>query len=141
MSFRVDIIKALTAAVAKLVNPDAKHNQGKSLGEAFMWGVIADYAAKQEEAAWKRLVNEDIVPDKEAMSLEGAGDYEKAHSPRFTVKVKVSAPVRRFNPEALADAMRRSKFKVPVSFMAEQVEKAKKPTKAQVSYKIVEGEG
>lgn len=136
MSYETDIIKFLSKLGSNgTVNPDAKHNTGGLLGEAFMWDKVEAYAKARADAAWLRLAREGIIADKK--SLE-PGDHELASSPSFLAIAKVSQPVRRFSAEALANLLAKSRYKVPVSTTKEFVDAAKVPSSSTVSMKILE---
>lgn len=137
MSYKVDIVKFLTKLGSNgTANPDAKHNQGRMLGEAYMWDEVERYAKSKSEAAWKVLEKEGILPD--ADTLEEGAEQEFGFSPSFVGVVKTTRPVRRFSGEALAVLLAKSKWKVPTSAAKEMIDDAKLPTKPMTSYKIIE---
>lgn len=137
MSYEADIIKTL-AKIGKTngtINPDAKHNTGSMLGEAFMWDRIEAYAHNRSEAAWAALSKEGLIPDKQELD---PGDHQLAQSPSFAVFARVTQPVKRFSGEELANLLAKSKYKVPTSTTKELIDQAKVPTKSMVSLKVVE---
>lgn len=136
MSYETDIIKTL-AKMGKngTINPDAKHNTGSMLGEAFMWDRIEAYARNRSEAAWAVLAKEGLIPDKKTLD---PGDHQLAQSPNFAVFARVTQPVRRFSGDELANLLAKSRYKVPVSTTKELIDQAKMPTNSMVTLKIVE---
>lgn len=137
MSYKVEIVKFLSKLGTNgSRNPDEKHNQGRALGEAFMWDEVERYAKSKSEAAWKVLEKEGILPDPSA--LEEGSETEFGFSPSFVGVVKTTQPVRRFSGDALAVLLAKSKWKVPTSAAKEMIDDAKVPTKPMTSYKIIE---
>lgn len=137
MSYKVEIVKFLTKlGMNGTKNPDEKHNQGRMLGEAFMWDEVERYAKSKSEAAWKVLEKEGILPD--PSTLEEGSETEFGFSPSFVGVVKTTQPVRRFSGDALAVLLAKSKWKVPTSAAKEMIDDAKVPTKPMTSYKIIE---
>lgn len=137
MSYEVDIIKALSKLGSNgTINPDQKHNQGRLLGEAFMWDAVEKYAKGKSEAAWKALEKEGICPEKS--TVEPSTESEFGFSPSFVGVVKASKPVEKFDPETFAGILNRGKYRVPVSYTKEALSDAKVPGNPKVSYKIIE---
>jgi hypothetical protein len=137
MSYKVAIAKALSRlGMNGTINPDEKHNQGRLLGEAYLWDSVMAYAKAKSEAAWKVLEKEGILPDESTLS-EG-GEVEFGFSPSFVGTVKATQPVKRFSGEALAVLLAKSRWKVPTSASKEMINEAKVPTKPMVMYKIIE---
>lgn len=134
ISYLAKITKFLTGLPP---NPDSTHNTGRALGEAYMWRAVAKYAEACAERAMKEMVREGIIPNREESPLD-PGEHDLASSPHFACSVKVSQPIERFNPDDLAMSLARSKYKVPMPFTKQAVEKAKKPTKSSYTYIIVE---
>jgi hypothetical protein len=137
MSYETDIIKTL-AKLGKnsgTENPDSKHNQGRLLGEAFLWDKVEAYARGRSDAAWTSLAREGIIPDKKGLT---PGDHELAYSPSFAVIAKVTQPIKRFNGDELARLLSKSKYKVPESTTKELMDQAKIPANPAVTMKVVE---
>ena len=136
MSYETDIIKTL-AKMGKngTINPDAKHNTGSLLGEAFMWDRIEAYAKNRSEAAWAALSKEGLIPDKKSLD---PGDHQLVESPSFAVFARVTNPVKRFSGDELAILLAKSKYRVPISTTKELIDQAKVPTSSMVTMKIVE---
>ncbi len=136
MSYETEIVKALAKfGTNSTANPDTKHNTGSLLGDAFMWDKIEAYAKARADAAWLRLAREGIISDKKTLE---PGDYELATSPSFVAVAKVTQPIKRFNADALANILAKSKYKVPVSTTKEYVDLAKVPGSCAVTMKIIE---
>jgi hypothetical protein len=137
MSYKAQVVKALAkiGQTNGTANPDAKHNVGNLIGEAFLWDEVVKYAEGRSEAAWARLQKEGIVPAKKDMD---PGDYEIAYSPTFLVTAKVTQPIKRFDQDELARIFHESKYKVPVSVTKEIVDLAKVPKSSNVIWKIIE---
>lgn len=136
MSYESNIVRALSRLGRNgTENPDASHNTGKLLGEAFMWEKVAKFAESKAKAAWGAMEKEGIVPNKATLD---PGDHELAYSPSFTVIAKVTQPVRRFDADEMAMLLAKSKYKVPVSTTKEYLEQAKVPTKPVASLKVME---
>lgn len=114
-------------------SPDAKHNTGRILSEAFMWDAIAKIAKGRSEDAWSRVeeitgeINQDLGP----------GEHTIANSPHLEVVVKVTNPVRRFDPETLANKLH-EKYKVSKPTSLKMIEDAKVGKKSNVSASVVE---
>lgn len=108
MGYETDIIKQL-AKLGKTngtLNPDAKHNTGSLLGEAFMWDRVEAYARNRSEAAWAALSKEGLIPDKKTLE---PGDHQITQSPSFAVFARVTQPVKRFSGDELANLLAKSK--------------------------------
>jgi hypothetical protein len=136
MSYKTDIVRFLSGIVNKSVpNPDAKHNQGRLIGEAFLWDEVERYAKGKSDAAWEQMEKEGIIPDLNALET---GDHELAYSPSFTIQATVTQPVKRFKQEELAQLLAKSKYKVPVSVTVELCDQAKLPGNPQRKIKIIE---
>ena len=136
MSYETDIIKFLSKLGKNgTENPDARSNQGRMLGEAFMWDRVEAYARQRSDAAWNALEKEGLVPDKKSLD---PGDHQLAQSPNFAIFAKVTNPVKRFNGDELATLLAKSKYKVPISTTKEFIDAAKLPTNPVVTMKVVE---
>jgi hypothetical protein len=136
MSYETDIIKSLAKFGSNsTANPDAKHNQGRLLGEAFLWDRIEAYARNRSEAAWNALEKNGLVPNKKSLD---PGDHQLTESPSFAVFARVTHPVKRFSGDELATLLAKSKYKVPVSTTKELIDQAKVPTNPMVTMKVVE---
>lgn len=100
--------------MAKLVqgimsrHPDAKHNQGRSILEAFVWDEIQKVSKGKSDAVWERMEKSQIYEK----PLK-PGKYECGESPHFVIKATVSEPVKRFKEEELARVLEASPFKIP----------------------------
>ena|SRR5258705_4575637 len=137
MSYKVAIAKALSRLGSNgTVNPDQKHNQGRMLGEAYLWREVEAYAKSKSEAAWRVLEREGIAPNKD--TIEPGTEVEFGFSPSFVGIAKATQPVKRFDGDELAMLLAKSKWKVPVSAAKEMISDAKVPTKPMVSMKIIE---
>jgi hypothetical protein len=136
MSYETDIIKTL-AKMGKngTINPDAKHNTGALLGEAYMWDRIEAYAKNRSEAAWNAMAKEGLIPDKKTLD---PGDHQLSQSPSFAVFARVTNPVKRFSGDELATLLAKSKYKVPVSTTKELIDRAKVPGNPMRTMKIIE---
>jgi hypothetical protein len=134
MSYKTEIVKAISKFNG-VKNPDAKHNTGRLLGEAYFWDEMAKYAKAQAEGKWATLTREGIIPEKRSLD---PGEQEVASSPSFAVIAKVTQPVKRFDVDELAKLMRQSKYKVPESTTKELVDLAKVPTSPMVTMRVVE---
>lgn len=137
MGYQTDIIKALSkfGNTNGTTNPDSKHNQGRMIGEAFMWEQVAKYAEGRADAVWAEMMVEGVVPKKDDLK---EGEHEVAYSPSFVVIGKVSRPVKRFSGEQLATMLSRSKYRVPISTTKELIDKAKIDGNPQRTLKIIE---
>lgn len=137
MSYETDIIKTLTRLGKGngTANPDAKHNTGSLLGEAFLWDHVRRYAENRCDAAWKAMNKEGLIPDKKTLD---PGDHQLTQSPSFAVFARVTQPVKRFSGDELAELLAKSKYKVPVSTTKELIDQAKVPTNSVVTMKVVE---
>jgi hypothetical protein len=136
MSYETTIVKALSRLGKNgTENPDAKHNVGSLLGEAYMWDQVEKYAKNKSDAAWKAMEKEGLVPDKKSLD---PGEYQLADSPSFAIFAKVTQPIRRFDGQELANLLAKSKYKVPVSTTKELIEEAKVPTTSTVRMAVVE---
>lgn len=110
-----------------------KNNVDARLANAFLWDFVASFAKARADGAWKELETEGII---ESDGDFKQGDHELVRSPSFVCKLSVTAPVRRFSPEALAEILMVSKYKVPKHVSIKLMEDAKKPTKGQHRYSI-----
>ncbi len=135
----VGIAAQIHGEVAKLVqgimqrHPDAKHNQGKSILEAFIWDEIQGLAKGRSDQVWDRMESTGIY-DKPTK----IGKHECGESPHFIIKASVSEPVKRFSEEELARVLEASQFKVPPHMTKGFVGAAKVPGSSQVRVKVEE---
>lgn len=113
-------------------NPDAKHNTGRLLGEAFFWDHVCKMAKARSDAAWDKLLDEGLIerPEEEGM-------HSLLTTPSFTCIAKVSKPVRRFSADELAKLLKKQ-HKIPEPVTKQLVEQAKVSTKPSVSYEVTE---
>jgi len=137
VSFVARIVKELSRFPDNVVLPDSRHNVGKLLAQTFLWDTVAKYAEKQSAQLWDTLRAEGHIPAKDAMQ---PGDHALAESPHLVCSARVSEPVKRFNGDALAGLLFKSKYKVPLFATKEMIDKAKIPTKSTVTFTIAERE-
>ena len=133
-SYTSELVKALLRFGKNgTTNPDTS-NLGSYLGEAFMWDYIESYAKKQSDTVYNKMEKEGLYDldtlahDQEHVVLQGK---------LFTLTCRVSQPVKRFNPDALALAMNK-KYKIPLPVAKQMIEDAKLPTKPTRTLKIIE---
>lgn len=111
-----------------------KSNTETLLASAYMWDFIAAYAKGRSDVAWAELEDNNIIDAKE---LE-PGEYILAESPGFVCKANVTAKVKRFAPNVLAESLSKSKYKVPTPIALQLIEQAKVPTTSQTKLNIIE---
>jgi hypothetical protein len=104
-----------------------------NLATAYFWRTVRKYAEDHEKAAFQALV--EYLPDVEEA---GAGDHELCESQFFKMTASISQPVRKFDEDALALALNKSKYKIPLAVTKEFIEACKLPTKGRVSISIIE---
>src|SRR5688572_4069563 len=75
-------------------HPDGKHNQGRSILEAFVWDAIQKLASNKSDQVWDRMEKSDIYRKPDG---KPGKDLECGESPHFIIKATVSEPVKRFN--------------------------------------------
>lgn len=114
-------------------HPDAKHNKGKSILEAYVWDEMQSFAKGKSDAVWERMEKTGVYE-----KPTEAGKYECGESPHFVIKATVSEPVKRFNEEALAKVMEASEYKIPPHKTKEFVGSAKIPGNPMTRLSIVE---
>jgi hypothetical protein len=139
MNTIVGITAQIHAEVGKLVqglmqrHPDTKHNQGKSILEAFIWDEIQSVAKGKSDTTWERMEKAGIYekPTK-------PGKYECGESPHFIIKANVTEPVKRFQEDELARVLEASTFAIPPHMTKGSVAAAKVPGNSQVRVKIEE---
>lgn len=136
VSFTAEITKHMNkiADMCEKKNPDGKHNVGRGLGIVHFWTMVEKYAKSKKDEAWAALEKDDIISDPKGLD---PGEYSLAESPSFFASAKVSNPVKRFDPDVLADMLFK-KYKVPVPITKELVDKAKVPSASTVTKKVVE---
>lgn len=137
ISIEAKTVAALQAAVKSIKHPDERHNVGHTLGELHIWSVIKKLAETKVEDLYKTLQTEGHC-DLAEVASRAAGNYEIVTSPKFALVVEVTQPVKRFDVNALSQALLKSKYKVPEHTTKELAEAAKVPTKGQVRKKVVE---
>ena len=133
ISCEAAVVKFLGLVDKEIVNPDAAHNFGRSIGEAFIWDTIAYYAKKKSENLWEALEDQGFF-DVEGL---GAGQHLLTESPHFVLNAKISNPVKRFNERKLAEVLLKT-YKVPFPITIEMVDQAKVETKPSVTLSISE---
>jgi hypothetical protein len=145
-SYTQTIMRALLTMHRELcaLNPDVQNNQGRYIGEAYLWRAVEKYASscydtlmtedKKKKTKGELFIN-GILPDRD--SLEEGSHDAIVTSPHFVVNVSVSKPVERFNPETLARKLSKE-FKKPESYFLSMIEDAKKPTSGVVKWVIAE---
>ena len=100
--------------MAKLVqgimnkHPDGKHNQGRSILEAFIWDEIQKVSKGKSDGVWERMEKAQIYEK----PLK-PGKYECGESPHFIIKATVSEPVKRFKEDELLRVLEVSQYKIP----------------------------
>lgn len=135
----VGIAAQIHGAIAHLVqtimskHPDTKHNQGRSIIEAFIWDEIQGLAKGRSDSVWERMEKAGIYEK----PLK-PGKYECGESPSFVIRATVTEPIKRFNEEELARVLEASTFKIPPHMTKGFVGAAKIPTTSQVRLTIVE---
>lgn len=112
-------------------SPDTS-NTGAYLADAYLWDTVEAYAKGKSKEAWERLEKELDIK-----APEVAGAYVLATSPSFTVTAKVTQPVKRFNVDELAKALKK-RYRVPEPTTKEMVEHAKVPTKSVCTLAVIE---
>lgn len=115
--------------------PDATHNTGRFLAEAYFWDAVQSIAKGRSEKAWAKMIEHNIL---DGAKDRDPGEYELASSPHFVCNLKVSEKRRAFNADVLADKLAKSKFKVPKPIARQFIENAKVPGKSSNTYKIEE---
>lgn len=135
-AYKVEITKLLSNLQDKAmqVNPDSKHNTGRSIGDAYFWDEVVKFAKGKSDQAWERLEMQGISLDDKA----NPGDHALGVSPSFTVNCKVSEPRRAFSLGEAAQLLNKSKFKIPIPLATELLERAKIPGKSTLTYSIAE---
>lgn len=137
MSYKVEIIKFLSKlGMNGTANPDSKHNQGRMLGEAYLWDEVARYAKSKSDAAWEVLEKEGIAP--RSSEVEASTEREFAFSPSFVGVAKASKAVKKFDADVFAGILNRGKYRVPLSYVKESLDDAKVDSKPRVEMKIIE---
>jgi len=114
-------------------HPDAKHNTGRSILEAYVWDEIQSYSKGKAEKSWERMEKEGVYEPPKHLGRHTCGE-----SPHFEIRATVSEPVKRFNEAALAKALLVSNYKVPEHVTKELIGASKLPTKPMVRLSIVE---
>lgn len=133
-SYRTKIAAALGKLEQSVANPDAKSNTGTFIGEAFLWDEVVREAKRRSDRAWDKLEEQGVISGTASLP---PGEHVLGSSPSFSVTAKVSEPVRRFDPDHLAQALKK-KYKVPEPITKELVEQAKQPSKSTVTLNILE---
>jgi hypothetical protein len=113
-----------------------KDNNASYLAEMFMWDEVMGYANKRYDVLMKEMIKEEII--KNAKEETEPGDYVLGESRHFVCTASVSAPARTFDPQALAQSLFKSKYKVPVPFALDLAEKAKVPKVIRRTVKFLE---
>ena len=126
-----EIARVVQAIMSK--HPDSKHNQGRSILEAFVWDEIQGLAKGRSDQVWERMEKAGIYEK----PLK-PGKYECGESPSFIIKAVVTEPVKRFNEKELARVLEASTFKIPPHMTKGFVGASKIGTSGQVRLNIVE---
>jgi hypothetical protein len=127
--------------VAKLVqtimarHPDGKHNQGRSILEAFIWDEVQRLAKGKSDQVWDRMEKAGVYEKPESTK---PGKFECGESPHFVIRASVSEPVKRFQEDELARVLEASQFKIPPHMTKGFVSAAKVPGNGQVRITIAE---
>jgi hypothetical protein len=135
----VGIAAQIHGEIAKLVqnimsrHPDARHNVGKSILEAFVWDEIQKLSKGRSDSVWERMEKTGVY--EKPLSV---GRHECGESPHLLIKATVSEPIKRFNEDELLRVMEASEFKVPPHKMKGFVGAAKIPGNPMVRLIIVE---
>jgi hypothetical protein len=135
----VGIAAQIHGEIARLVqaimsnHPDAKHNAGKSILEAFIWDEIQGLAKGRSDSVWERMEKSGIYEK----PLK-PGKYECGESPSFVIRASVSEPVKRFQEDELARVLEASTYKIPPHISKGFIGAAKVPGNSQVRVKIEE---
>jgi len=114
-------------------HPDARHNVGKVLVEAFIYDEIEKYAKGLSDKVWDRMEKTGVYEK----PLK-PGKYEINESPHLVIKASVSEPVKRFSEDELARVLEASEYKIPPHKTKGFVGAAKIPGTCAVRVSIVE---
>lgn len=133
MSLSTQITMVLSQ-VEKLIE-NAKEDDDHTFAQAYLWDTIQSYAKRKSDAVWKDMEENNLIDDYKQFP---PGEAEIGESRHFVVRLKVSNPVSRFKPEAMADRLAKSKYKVPTSFTLEAVELSKVPSSSNRTLTVEE---
>jgi hypothetical protein len=114
-------------------HPDAKHNQGRSILEAFIWDEIQKVSKGKSDTVWERMEASKIY-EKPLKT----GKYECGESPHFVIKATVSEPVKRFKEDEMIRVLEASQYKIPPHIGKGFVGAAKVPGNPMVRVSIEE---
>jgi len=114
-------------------HPDARHNVGKVLIEAFIYDEIQKYAKGLSDKVWDRMEKTGLYerPSK-------PGKYEISESPHLVLRASVSEPIKRLSEDELARVLEASEYKIPPHKTKGFVGAAKIPGNSAVRASIVE---
>lgn len=128
--FMISVVKVLSQ-LSSLAGP--KDNVGAMLANAFRWDAAWTMCEAKSKAAWKQLTDSGIVDETNLKP----GAHVLADSPQFSVTANVTQPVKRFNPDKMADLMV-AKFKCSRAVALQMIEDAKKEGKSTVKTAVIE---
>ena len=134
LSLEAQVAEALRTAFKSLKRPNSKRNGDAVAIDALIYDYAEAFCKKGSEAAWANLVAEELIPDREGID---EGDSVLYDGDVIAITANLTKPINRFNEDALAELLKKSKYKIPVMQTKDFIAKAKKPTKGRLTLKAV----
>lgn len=127
----------INVALGKLLALAPHKGDDLPLATAFLWDEVERQAKGLSKSAWDKL--DKLGKLRTNANTSEKGSHTIATSPHFQITLDCSTPVKRFDPDTLANLLF-AECKVPHIKTLELIEKAKVPTKPRLTYAVKERE-
>ena len=139
MTYHSNIIKYISrlGKANSHQNPDQKSNTGAQLGNIYLWQTAKSFCDKQLKSAYAIAESTDLIPNKEKLREEPAGEYVIHNSKSFTLTSKISNPRKSFDQEEFMQRVAK-KYKIPVPDLFTIALDCKKEGNPSVTLRVLE---
>lgn len=134
LSLEAQVAEALRNAFRSLKRPQSKRNSDSVAIDALIYDYAVRFCKGASDQAWDNLTDAGLVPERDAIPQ---GDSVCYDGDVIAVVANLTKPVNRFDEDALADLLKKSKYKIPVMQTKDFVAKAKRPTKGRLTLTAV----
>jgi len=130
MSLEAQVAEALREAFTTIARPHSKRNADAQVVDALIYDYAEKFCKGASEQAWANLE----LPDRETIP---EGDSILYDGDIIAVTASMTKPINRFNEDALAELLKKSKYKIPIMQTKDFIAKSKKPTKGRLTLTAV----
>jgi len=129
-ALQAQVAEALRMAFQSLKRPTSKKNADSLAIDALIYDYAEKFCKGAADQAWAalELPDRDTIPEGDSILYDG--DV-------IAVTAAMTKPINRFNEDALADLLKKSKYKIPIMQTKDFIAKSKKPTKGRLTLTAV----